>query len=410
MKTSIIVIGGGITGISTAENLRREGLNVTLIDRVEPGDEIQTSYGNAGLLAISSIIPLSSPNLWKKIPKYLFSSDSPISIKWSYFPRLLRWLIPFLKNCSKEKFLSIVNSLNELTHDSLQQHKLLAKGTGAEKFIKTGSLNILFKNKNAFDLISDEFYLRKQYGFDFKHLQREEILKKDHLISPDYNFALSFPNHAWLSSPGEYIKALKNHFVKNGGNFLKDEVYNLEEKFVLTKNNGKLKANKIIICTGVWSGKFLKKIDHFVNIESEKGYHIVLKNVNHKPVSPYMVNDLKLAITPMDKGLRFAGRVEFSGIDSFQSEKQFKIIRQGIRKVYPNLRWEEEEIWSGQRPSTSDSLPVIGESKKYKNLYFAFGGQHVGMTIGPKLGKITSDLIVGRKPNISLSEFSHDRF
>ena len=83
---------------------------------------------------------------------------------------------------------------------------------------------------------------------------------------------------------------------------------------------------------------------------------------------------------------------------------------QDLAKIYPELKWEGEEIWSGQRPSTTDSLPVLGESKKHQNLYFAFGGQHVGMTIGPKLGKITADLIIGRKPNVSLSEFSHDRF
>ena len=410
MKTSVIVIGGGITGISTAENLRREGFKVTLIDKAEPGDEKQTSYGNAGLLAISSIIPISSPNLWKKIPKYLFSSDSPVSIKWSYFPKLLKWLIPFMKNCSKEKFLSIVSSLNELTHDSLQQHSRLSKGTGADKFIKTGPVNILFKSKDDFCALKNEFNLRKEYGFDFNQLDRGKILKNDPHISSNYNFAASFPNHGWLTSPSKYIKALKEHFVKNGGKFLKDEVLNVKDDYVATKKNGHLKTNKIVVCTGVWSGKLLKKIDHFVNIESEKGYHIVLKGVNHMPPSPYMINDLKLAVTPMENGLRFAGRVEFSGIDSPESKKQFNIIRSGIKKIYPSLKWEEEDIWSGQRPSTSDSLPVLGNSKQNKNLFFAFGGQHVGITIGPKIGKITSDLIVGRKPNISLSEFSHDRF
>ena len=410
MKPSAIVIGGGITGISTAENLRREGVDVTLIDKVEPGDERQTSYGNAGLLAISSIIPISSPNLWKKIPKYLFSSESPILIKWSYFPKLLKWLIPFMRNCSREKFLSIVNSLNELTHDSLQQHDLLSKGTGAEKFLKTGPVKVLFKSKDDFYSLKNEFNLRKQYGFHFNHLDREEILKNDPLISPDYNFAASFPNHGWLTSPSKYIKALKEHFVKNGGKFLQDEVLNIQNNYVLTKKNGQLNGDKIVVCTGVWSGKLLKNIDHYVNIESEKGYHIVLKGVNHMPPSPYMINDLKLAVTPMENGLRFAGRVEFSGIDSPESEKQFQIIKNGIKKVYPTLSWDDEDMWSGQRPSTSDSLPVLGQSKLNKNLFFAFGSQHVGITIGPKIGKITSDLIIGRKPNISLSEFSHDRF
>ena len=185
-----------------------------------------------------------------------------------------------------------MKSLNELTYDSVNQHKLLSKGTKAEKYIKTGDVKVLFKSKNDFLILEDEFNLRKKYGFNFSHLNRQEILINDPLISSNYNFALSFPNHGWLTSPGNYIKTLKDHFVDNGGKFLKDEVLNLEENFILTKDSGKLKADKIVVCAGVWSGKLLKKIDHFVNIESEKGYHIVLKNVNHMPPSN-MINDLK---------------------------------------------------------------------------------------------------------------------
>ena len=128
------------------------------------------------------------------------------------------------------------------------------------------------------------------------------------------------------------------------------------------------------------------------------------------PAFPYIVNDLKFAITPMDDGLRFAGTVEFGGLDAPASEERIEYIKKGIKKIYPDLEWDNEEFWMGHRPTLTDSLPVVGESKLMKNVFFAFGGQHVGITIGPKLGRIITDLILSRKPNILLSPYSHDRF
>ena len=136
MTKKIVVIGAGISGISCAEFLRREGLDVTIIDPVSPGDPKQTSYGNAGLLAVSSIIPVNSPDLWYDLPAYIFKKNSPLSIRWQYFLKLMPWLIPFLMNSSQNKFLKTVNFLHELTHDSVDQHFLLAQGTKAKNFIK----------------------------------------------------------------------------------------------------------------------------------------------------------------------------------------------------------------------------------------------------------------------------------
>ena len=133
MTLSVLVIGAGITGMATAEFLRREGISATLVDKVYPGDPKQTSFGNAGLLASSSIIPISSPKVWKKLPYFLFNKNSPLSINWSYLPKLMPWLIPFLRNTKKENFLSIINAIQELTNDSVDQHLTLAKGTRGTK-------------------------------------------------------------------------------------------------------------------------------------------------------------------------------------------------------------------------------------------------------------------------------------
>ena len=128
------------------------------------------------------------------------------------------------------------------------------------------------------------------------------------------------------------------------------------------------------------------------------------------PKTPYAVKDLGFAITPMDNGLRCAGTTELGGLKASASYERINILRNGIKKVYPKLKWEDEDVWMGHRPTTPDCMPVIGQSDKFKNIYFAFGGQHIGLTIGPRIGQIVADLILGRKVNTSIDEFRNSRF
>ena len=123
-----------------------------------------------------------------------------------------------------------------------------------------------------------------------------------------------------------------------------------------------------------------------------------------------MIINKKIAITPMENTLRFAGIVDFSGVDAPANKSRYDYIRSLIKNIIPFLSWKEEDLWMGQRPSTSDSLPVLGKSNSMKNVYFAFGGQHVGLTIGPKLGKLVSDLILNKKTNINLDPYLQSRF
>jgi len=128
-----------------------------------------------------------------------------------------------------------------------------------------------------------------------------------------------------------------------------------------TLKDGKIiSANKIIVCSGIWSKRLLKTINHKVNIEAERGFHIVLKKVNFLPPNPLMIISKKIAITPMENTLRFAGIVDFSGVDAPANKSRYDYIRSLIKNIIPSLSWKEENLWMGQRPSTSDSLPVLG--------------------------------------------------
>ena len=141
MNTAI-VIGAGITGVSAALHLQRDGWEVTLIDRIAPGDPDQTSYGNAGILARCAIVPVSVPGLLAKAPKMLFDPMQPLFLRWSYLPRLIPWLVPFLRNGRQDRMKKIAEALAHVTFDSVDQHKQLAAGTGAERLHRRGALHL----------------------------------------------------------------------------------------------------------------------------------------------------------------------------------------------------------------------------------------------------------------------------
>ena len=410
MKKKILIVGAGITGLSSGLNLIRNGLNVTLIDRVDVGNENQTSYGNAGLLAASSIIPLSSPGLLRNLPFYLFSKSSPLFLKYSYLPKLLPWAIPFLRNSNKSNFDYIIKNLHQLTYDTVEQHLALSKSTEASKFINKGKISMIFRNQDEIFKSKSDLEIRKKYKFNFKKLNNQEFTKNYSYLSNHYKSGIEFYDHGWISSPQKYLQALKKEFIKLGGIFKKDEVTSISDKAVTLKDGKIISANKIIVCSGIWSKRLLKTINHKVNIEAERGFHIVLKKVNFLPPNPLMIINKKIAITPMEDTLRFAGIVDFSGVDAPENKSRYDYIRSLIKNIIPSLSWKEEDLWMGQRPSTSDSLPVLGKSNSMKNVYFAFGGQHVGLTIGPKLGKLVSDLILNKKTNINLDPYLQSRF
>jgi D-amino-acid dehydrogenase len=123
-----------------------------------------------------------------------------------------------------------------------------------------------------------------------------------------------------------------------------------------------------------------------------------------------MMTDAKSVMTPMTPGIRIAGTTEFAPLDSRPSTRPFELQRDAVRRLYPSLTWDTEETWMGHRPSTPDSLPMLGRTKSNPNVIFAFGSQHLGLTMGPKLGLLTAQIVQNRSPNTDISGLAVDRF
>ncbi|MFK7945494.1 MAG: NAD(P)/FAD-dependent oxidoreductase [Paracoccaceae bacterium] len=414
-QLKVAVVGAGIVGISTAEWLRRDGHHVTLIDRNDPGTPAQTSYGNAGLLAAASIIPVPVPGLLSKAPGMLFSADGPLHLRWSYLPRLLPWLIPFLRRATDAELNRTATSLAEICGDSPDQHMALAKGTGAEAYIRHGPWVALYPSESACRKDDKTHAIRRAHGFRMEEFGFDRLRAEDPHLGEHYVHAASQLDHGWITNPGAYVAQLFTYFRSQGGAFLKAEVDDMRPEgegasASITAAGETTTYDRLVLAGGAWSGKLAKQLGHDPALESERGYHLLLKNPSHMPPHPYMLTDIKSAVTPMERGLRFAGQVEFGGLDAGPSRAPFKVVKSRIHKLYPDLTWEDEEEWMGHRPSTVDSLPLVGPSPKAPSIHFAFGAQHIGLTSGPKTGRLIADMIGGRTPNIDMAPFRVGRF
>ena len=410
MKQSVIVIGSGITGVSCAEELRRSGAKVTLIDRVEAGDPAQTSFGNAGILAREGIMPIANPSMLKMIPQILLSPSSPIYLKWSYLAKFSPWAVKFIMNGTKPKALPIILALNELLYDTVENHIQLSKNTDAARFIEKGDMTLLYRNRKQFS--SDKFAnrARSDLGITWEELSRDKLLDRDPHISKLYQFGLAYKNHGWITNPAAYVSSLAKHFQKNGGKILISEVTKINGNNVELKGGIILKAENIVLATGAWSKNLTSQLGHNIPLQAERGYHLSLKNASHMPPNTYLITDKKFGLTPMDGFLRCAGQSEFAPLEMPPNPKAIKNLRKFLFRLYPKLAYETETIWQGTRPTLPDSLPVIGRSSKNPSVIFAFGGQHLGLTMGPKIGKMVRDIIFERQSNINMKPYSSDRF
>ena len=410
MKQSVIVIGSGITGVSCAEELRRSGANVTLIDRVKAGDPTQTSFGNAGILAREGIMPIANPSMLKMIPQILLSPNSPVYLKWSYLAKFSPWALQFIMNGTRPKALPIILALNELIYDTVENHIQLSKNTGAARFIEKGDMTLLFRNRKQFS--SDKFanQTRRNLGITWEELTRDKLLDRDPHISKLYQFGLAYKNHGWITNPAAYVSSLAKHFQENGGKILIGEVSKINGNNVELKGGIILKAENIVLATGAWSKNLASQLGHNIPLQAERGYHLSLKNASHMPPNTYLITDKKFGLTPMDGFLRCAGQSEFAPLEMPPNPKAIKNLRKFLFRLYPKLAYETETIWQGTRPTLPDSLPVIGRSSKNPSVIFAFGGQHLGLTMGPKIGKMVRDIIFERQSNINMKPYSSDRF
>jgi|SRR5210317_464857 D-amino-acid dehydrogenase len=409
-KTEISIIGAGIVGLSSAINLVKRGSKVTLIEKDLKGQP--ASYGNASWLSSPSITPVLMPGMFKKIPKMWLSKDGPLFLRFPGVLKMIPFLIKYLSYTKKEKVEHISKNLAFLLKDSIGEHRELAKGSKAERWIEDSPFLFIYKNKTDFENDSYTWSLRKKHGFELIEVQKEELNRIFPGLSHEYTFAIKIENQGYISNSQNYLDDLIDYYKSLGGEIIEDEVLDVNpsgDNFIIKLKNSDLFTEKVLISSGVYSGNFVKKFNVKVPIESERGYHLELFDTNIRINHPIMNGYLKLAITPRPTGIRFAGLVEFGSLNSKPNPKAFELLMRNAQTMFPGITFKRKMEWSGHRPSTVDSLPVIGASERSNNLFFAYGHHHIGLTAGPKTGKMIAKQILRDNDQFDLEAFNPHR-
>ena len=410
-RSSVGVIGAGIQGVCISLCLIKKGFKVTLIDREDPGKE-SASYGNAGHFSPYASVPINRPDILTDVPSMLFSSTGPLAIKWSYIPKMIPWFLKFIKNCTKKKMMHTAKYMHQILDLAIPAYDELFEDIDISGLIENKGIIYFWTDK---DLKSRELEIniRKELGVKQQLLKPHEIHDLEPHIKQIYHGGVLYPQARHTRNPKKILLKLFDLFIKRGGRFEKKNVqsisYGEDNKPVIKTDLDFFKFDKAVIACGAFSKKITDKLDEKIPMETERGYHVHFKNHDHLLSRPVIFLNRGFGITPMEQGLRVVGTVEFGGLDNPLSKKRILNLVNNAKYLFPELK-EHHDEWLGFRPTLPDFLPVIGPSKKNKNLFYSFGHNHLGWTLGAISGKIISKMIAEENTNLDLSPYNSLRF
>lgn len=415
------VIGAGIVGVATAIHLLRAGWRVTLIDRQGPA--AGASFGNGGVLAAASIVPVTGPGMIAKIPRMLLSRDGPLFVKWGRLPAHLPWLARFLSHANAAEARRAAAALAPLVGQTLADHQALAADTPAARFIVPGFYDFLYPDRAAYDGDGFGWGLRREHGYRWDVLEGAEARAAVPAAGPAVGCVARLHDHGRITDPGAYVGALADHAVALGARLILAEVTGLATAtdrltgVTLRAPDGApegapetLACDAAVVTAGAWSGPLARRLGVKAPLDTERGYHIDLIDAQGGPAEASMVAAGKFVATPMEGRLRLAGLVEIGGLTAPPSDAPFDLLRRVARRTFPALRWAGEKPWMGFRPTLADSIPLIGAAPALRGAWLGFGHQHIGLTAGPRTGRWLADMVSGRNPNIDLAPYAPSRF
>ncbi|MDT8418639.1 MAG: FAD-dependent oxidoreductase [Lutibacter sp.] len=407
---SVIIIGGGIIGLCSAYYLAKEGATVTIIDKSDMADGC--SYGNAGMIVPSHIIPMAQPGVIHQGIKWMFNAKSPFYIKPALSIDLLAWLIQFYKNSNQEHVDKSMIPLRNLSFFSKELYRDFAQSANEFGYQEKGLLMLY----NTDRMGEEEIKIGKvaeELGIEVDFLNQQEVAKLENGLKVDALGAVHYKSDAHLSP---------NHFIA----FLKAELNQMDVKLIsncslidfkisdrkiseLFTSNGNFKADELVISAGSWSVEIAKKLGVKLHILPGKGYSFNVENLIVKPTIPAILCEGKVAVTPLGETVRFGGTLEITNNNDTQINiKRLQGIVEKVNQFYPDIKVnlpEKEKVWHGFRPCTPTGLPIIEKSKKIKNLTIATGHAMMGLSLAPASGKLVSELLMGKKTSVDITEF-----
>ena len=413
MKKSVIVIGGGIVGLSTAFYLRAEGHEVTLLDKgtITEG----ASFVNAGYLTPSHIVPLAAPGMISKGLKWMLNSSSPFYIKPRLDADLISWGWKFMCSCSKkhvQRSLAAIKEINELSKDLY--HEMHAS-VDFDFHLEDRGVLMAFKTSKAEKSEYSVMQAAQDLGLDVSLLGVEEVNRLQPGIQMNIAGAYHYRCDAH-STPEVFMNQLKKNTLKSGVEIhTETTVKNFQVRgdriSTVVTDRGNFEADEVVFAAGAWTEELLKPLKIVLSVQAGKGYRI---NVEARTgISlPCILMESKVGVTPMKGFTRFAGTMEIAGINHNIRENRVNAIAHAATQYYSGLEIDlndRKQAKCGLRPLSPDGLPFIGRHSSCSNLVLATGHSMMGWSLGPATGKLVTEIISNKKLSMPIGKFSPER-
>ncbi len=407
-----VVIGAGIIGASCAWHLQRKGLNVTLIDHVPPGQSC--SSGNAACISASSVIPFSYPGMIWKVPGWMLDPIGPMRIRPLAIPGLLPWFWSFWRVSSMQKVESIATAQAQLMHTVFKDYDEILNATDSLHLYRSrGAIHVYDTEK---EYLGDQWQreLRARLGFESHRLSADETKALVPCLKLDKGVAVMMPDWHQLLDPEKVTARIADHCLANGAAWIQDRVSSVVSDArgvsLQTDSGHRIEADKLVVAAGAWSNIIAGQLDCEVPMIAKRGYHSMLADPGVELDYPVMSVSRVFVMTPLADGLRIAGTAEFAALDAEPDYRRAKALLIHASHYLDGLKTENVTEWMGQRSMMADSTPVISASPGHRNVFYAFGHGHYGLTQGPTTGRHIADLVVGNEPATDLTPFRFDRF
>lgn len=407
-----VVIGAGVAGLSTALYLQRAGVAVAVIDPLPPAGG--ASFGNAGLLSPDTAVPIALPGMLRKVPGWLLDPLGPLSVRPGYFPRALPWLLRWIESGRLGRVMAISDAMRALHRQTLDCWKELL---GAELYggliRPIGQVQVWEGEADTASSLVEQ-KVRERHGIRADPLTADDLRQMFPGIAREVTRGLLVPGNANLVSPQRIVRTLGELFRQEGGALINERVMKLIPQegggWMVMTNTANRVANHVVVAAGAWSLRLLAPLGIRLPLETERGYHAMLFEPEVMPALPLSNKTRGFAVTPMEDGLRVAGTVEIAGLDAPPNEARAQVLVTNVKRMFPALTGKQVRYWMGFRPSTPDSLPILGPAPGHPGLHYVFGHGHFGMSGGPPSGRLVARLITGQAPGIDPLPYAATRF
>jgi D-amino-acid dehydrogenase len=413
----VVIIGGGINGLSSAYFLQEAGHQVTIIDQTDITNNC--SYGNAGYICPSHFVPLATPGIVQQGLKWMLNSKSPFYIQPRLSKSLIQWGWHFMRSATEAKVEAAAIPLRDYALFSQQLYT---------DWTKLPQFNFAYEHKGLLEIFQTAAVEEhahhtvekaNQLGLTgTKMISKAELDAMEPAHPINAKGAIYFACDAHLYPQKMMHQLIADLKIKGVRFALKETVIDFEKKHnaiskVIT-NKAAYNADAVVLASGAWSRELAEKLNINIPLVGGRGYSITLED------SPYMMNhpsvlvEGRIALTPMDGNkMRFGGTMEITSTNTPPKLNRVKGIVEAVKKYFPTFDIplpNIEDVWFGYRPCSADGLPYVGRTKKCTNLIMATGHAMVGMSLGAATGKIVAEIIQEQQPSIDIAIYNPERF